>query len=318
MQGRPGWAHNDYWNTLADWGAIGLGLLILPVAVGATGVFRSWSSLQRSAQGAGARAAVVLGAGTGLVSLLVHSIFDFNMHIPANALMATALLALITVHWRFATQRFWVTARWPVQIAATVVLVGAGVYLIQEGMVGARVALATREAEKLAVGSPERVAALKQAWQMDPRNGGTAYEIGEHIRLKAWAGEAEDYRNLTLEAIEWFKKAAALNKWDPHPIIRIGMCLDWIDQYAEAEPYFRQALELDPNHWFPRAMMGWHFFQAEEFAEVRPWMNRSLELWAHDNPLARTYMDRAAKMLAEEARRNGTNNLKRPSVGDER
>jgi hypothetical protein len=47
-------------------------------------------------------------------------------------------------------------------------------------------------------------------------------------------------------------------------------------------------------------------------------MNRSLELWAHDNPLARTYMDRAEKMLAEEARRNGTNNLKRPSVGDER
>jgi O-antigen ligase len=302
-QGRPGRVHNDYWNTLADWGVIGLVLVLLPVAIGAWGGVRSWKYLHRSAQGAGTRAAIVLGAVAGLASLLVHSFFDFNMHIPGNAMVATAFLGLITVHWRFASQRFWITARWPVQVAATLVLLAAAVYVGREGVIRTREVIALRRAEQMPAGSSERIAALKDAWNIDPRNGQTAYEIGEHLRSRSWLGELGEYEELALEAAHWFERAAKLNRWDPYSLIRIGMCFDWLDEYARAEPYFQAALKLDPNHWYTCAMMGWHEYHAENYEAVRPWMNRSLELWANDNWLAHHYMVLADQALARQRAR---------------
>src|ERR1041384_5182850 len=66
--------------------------------------------------------AFVLGASVGLVAILVHSIVDFNMHIPANAILAIALMALLTGHLRFATDRYWISAGRPVKALAGVVM----------------------------------------------------------------------------------------------------------------------------------------------------------------------------------------------------
>src|SRR6185312_16304653 len=55
--------------------------------------------------------ALVLGASIGLVAILIHSFVDFNMHIPANAILAVTLMALLSSYVRFATERYWFTAR---------------------------------------------------------------------------------------------------------------------------------------------------------------------------------------------------------------
>jgi len=38
---------------------------------------------------------VTLGAMSGITAILVHSIVDFNLHIPANALLFTVLTAIV-------------------------------------------------------------------------------------------------------------------------------------------------------------------------------------------------------------------------------
>jgi hypothetical protein len=38
---------------------------------------------------------ITLGAMTGVTAILVHSISDFNLHIPANAILFTMLAAII-------------------------------------------------------------------------------------------------------------------------------------------------------------------------------------------------------------------------------
>lgn len=38
---------------------------------------------------------ITIGAMTGITAILVHSISDFNLHIPANAILFTVLAALI-------------------------------------------------------------------------------------------------------------------------------------------------------------------------------------------------------------------------------
>jgi hypothetical protein len=38
---------------------------------------------------------ITLGAMSGITAILVHSIADFNLHIPANAILFTVLAALV-------------------------------------------------------------------------------------------------------------------------------------------------------------------------------------------------------------------------------
>ncbi|HWN97343.1 MAG TPA: O-antigen ligase family protein, partial [Methylomirabilota bacterium] len=300
FQPRPGWSHNDYLNTLVDWGVTGLALILLPLGVASFGAVRSWRYLRRTGEKFGNRAAMVAGASLGLTALIIHSFFDFNMHIPANALLAAVLVAVITAHWRFATQRFWLRARWPVQIIATVLLGAAAVYLGREALFQTRQVRALRGVERLPASSPERVEALKRAFALDPRNGDVAYDIGEQLRLRASMG-ADGYKSAAIEAIDWLGRAQKLNKWNPHPLTAAGMCLDWLDRHDEAEASFKKALQLDPNHWFSRGMMGWHYFQTENYEQVRYWMERSLELDNRgENTLAYTYLNAAAKLQREQ------------------
>lgn len=298
VQPRPGRAHNDYWNTLADWGIIGLILVLLPVAVTGIGIVLSWKNLHRTGDSAGTRTALVLGSLLGLTAILVHSFFDFNMHIPANEFLAATLIGIITTHWRFASQRFWITARWPIRIAATLVLSGAAFYLGGQAVQRTRQDLALRLAQQKGFASKEGTAALEKAFRIEPKNSETALAIGEVLRLRSWNG-GDDYKTLALEALPWFQRAMELNRWDPQPYIRTGMCLDWIGRHAEAKIYFDKALQVDPNHWFTRGMMGWHYFQIENFAEARRWMEKSVEAELNANTFAYTYLEILRKKLSQ-------------------
>jgi O-antigen ligase len=135
VQLRPGRAHNDYLNTLVDWGVVGTVLVASAWVCLFIGVVRTWKFVQRAGDFVAkpsSRAAFVLGATAGLLALLVHSLTDFNVHIPANAILMVTLLALLTSHVRFATERYWVTLGWVTRLALTmVVLLGAG-YLARE------------------------------------------------------------------------------------------------------------------------------------------------------------------------------------------
>ena len=70
--------------------------------------------------------ALVLGASVGLVAILMHSVVDFNMQVPANAILAVTLMALLSTHLRFATDDHWVPGRMWVKILATLVEWGNG------------------------------------------------------------------------------------------------------------------------------------------------------------------------------------------------
>src|SRR5208283_4510278 len=84
-------------------------------------------------RGTSNRFAFFLGASAGLLALAVHSAVDFNLHIPANAILGVTLLALLTSNLRFATERYWLSARLPVRLLATIVLAGGVAYLGWQG-----------------------------------------------------------------------------------------------------------------------------------------------------------------------------------------
>jgi tetratricopeptide (TPR) repeat protein len=238
----------------------------------------------------------VLGASSGLVALLAHSFFDFNMHIPANAFLAVTLLALIASHMRFATERYWLTARWPWALAGTVVILGCLWYLVPQAVTRTRETALLRRAAGFKDGADEKIALLRQAFEIQPTNFETAFAVGEQLRALAVTGD-DGHRERAMEAAAWFERAIALNKWDVMSRLHLGMCLDWAGEYERATPYFQKAIELDPNHWYSRGMMGWHEFQQEHYQEAAEWFLKSRTVNWVNNPLANTYSPICEKML---------------------
>ena len=89
--GRVEQAHNDYLQVLADAGIVGLvigGFFIYQL-------FRTgWQNIQTSNS---FRRGVVVGALAGCFAILVHSLFDFVLHITAVAMLFITLISLVVV-----------------------------------------------------------------------------------------------------------------------------------------------------------------------------------------------------------------------------
>ena len=85
-------ADNDYLELLAEAGVLGF-----LVVVGGLGWF-AWRTLQRwSARHDPEVRGLVAGGLAGVVAIGVHSLVDFNLHIPANALTFAVLLGVLAV-----------------------------------------------------------------------------------------------------------------------------------------------------------------------------------------------------------------------------
>lgn len=281
VQGRPDRVHNDYLNTLVDFGVVGFAIVAAALAEFWWGVFRSWKYVQRAqsdlATKRSNRSAFVLGASLGLLAILVHSFVDFNMHIPANAILAVTLLALVAGHFRFATESYWQTVRWPLRIPL-MALLSAGIgclgYVAWHRSQELKWLLA---AEKMRPASTAQTEAYEKALALRPTNFEATYNIGEHYRLRAWRG-LEGHETLAAKAMEWFERGMELNPYDPYPPMRYAMCLDWLGRHDQALPYFEKALKLDPNSYYTRAHMGWHYAQLADWPKVIELMNESLKM----------------------------------------
>jgi O-antigen ligase len=316
IQLRPDRAHNDYINTLVDWGVLGLGLVLGTLALLAALLAGAWRHLGGAAADLGHRRsnrfAFVLGGATGLVALVLHSFVDFNMHIPANALLAVALLALLTAHLRFGTERWWINSPRLLTATLTLLVAGAVAFLGVTFRGQAVEQWWFAEARRLPLYSAVQAAYLEAAFEAEPKNFETAARVGECYRIQSWEG-GFDYRELAGEAIRWFERATQLNRFDDYSFLRLGMCLDWVGRRGESWPYYARAEELDPNGYYTVAHVGWHFVQQENYAAARPWFERSLRLqWKH-NPIAATYLEICNRRLLEAASGSGPAELRLPT-----
>ena len=308
VQASPDRAHNDYLNLLADWGAMGGIIVLTGVVTFGAGLRKTWKYVRPTendfGRGMSNRFAFFLGASAGLFALAVHSVVDFNLHIPANAILGVTLLALLSSNLRFATDRHWLGARRSVKMLATLALVAGVMYLSCQGWRRGREAAWLAQAESLPNFSPERTAAWKKAFDVEPMNFETAYNLGECFRTQSFDG-GQNYEDLAKTAIQWYARGMKLDPHNGYNYLRYGMCLDWLEKHDEAGPYFNRADALDPNGYYTAANVGWHYVQAGNWAAARPWLERSLRLEGRGNNMARFYLDTVERKLVENASGQG-------------
>ena len=306
VQKSPDRVHNDFLNALADWGLAGTALVCAAWAWLAAGVWKTWRAVRSSTQELGARRAsnkfaFVLGASAGLLAILIHSAVDFNMHIPANAMVAVALMALLSTHLRFATEQYWVRAMTWTKALASVMLLAGIVYLGQQGVRRVEHNCWMARASRAPDYSAAQVALYEKAFAVEPTDFDAAYGVGEAYRVQSQQKGGEDYKELAAKAMEWFARGMKLNPWDGYNFLRYGMCLDWVGRQAESGPYFDRAEQLDPNGYFTIAYIGVHFVELYDFAAAKPWFERSLSLEWIDNRIASSYLQIVNRKLAEGA-----------------
>lgn len=293
LQQRPEHAHNDYLELFADWGMVGGVIVFGGIGVFIFGLVKTWPHVRRAENDFGTgmsnRYAFYLGAVSGLFAMAVHSLVDFNLHIPANALAGVTVLALVASNLRFATERHWLHARLPLQLALTGALGVVVVYFAAQAWRRGGETFWRAQAEALPSFSTERAAALQKALACEPQNFQTAYDIGECFRTQSLEGGA-DFAGLAQSALTFYAQGIRLDPHDAYSPLRSGMCLDWLGRHSEAEKYYDDAEMRDPNGNYVVANIGWHFVQTGDYPAARQWFMRANKLANWQNDMAKNYL----------------------------
>ena len=307
VQDRPRYAHNDYLNTLCDWGVAGIGLIAAAVGLLCWGVLQVWQTLRKPSHETGSRfserTAFVVGAGVALLALMLHCFLEFNMQVGALAVTTVTLMALLVSQVRFATERYWRNPGRIGRILLTGVAAAAIGYLSAQGTrkametywlarANAAGAIAdpsdwsdmidpmltyVLERDSAESTPPESALALfTNAHEAEPMNWQTDYLIGEYLwQLALQLGP--DYNERVKQASNWYAQAMKLNPFDAYAPIGFGMCLDWLGQTQEATPYFRTALQDDPHNCFVSLEIGRHCITLGELAAARLWLRNGAQ-----------------------------------------
>lgn len=298
LQTNPVRVHNDYLNTLCDYGMVGFSLAICAVAVLFGGGFRAlgraWRETAANRRGDGDATNLLAGATAGAVALAIHSFLDFNLHIRANLLLAALVCGLICVGIRKSLETttggqsaFHLPTgfrRWLSGALAAAMAIG----FIWQLKFAVPEALALRQFSAAEWGSQEAQVALQRAARIEPANPVTMMKLGDHYRQRSMLGEG-DYEELGKEAIDWYGRALVQTPLSPYPPMNLGMCLDFLGRHDEARGFFARMIKLDPNGNRAKAMMGWHYFQIEDYARSREWIQSSLESRHPLDPVAINY-----------------------------
>jgi O-antigen ligase len=304
VQQRPEYAHNDYLNTLCEWGTVGMGIIAVFCGLLAWQVVQAWkafgSSSSESVLKKSDRRAFILGAAAGLFAVMIHCIIDFNMQIPGDAITAITLMALIAAHARFVSERYWKNPGVIGKICLTILALGAVVYLVGTGIHKGRETYWLRQAKNEKVSWSREKLCLKKAHEIAPDNAETDYLLGEGLRLISKDG-GSGYVDSAKEAIRWFAAGMAINRFDPRFPLRIGMCLDWIDHVRDATHYFDLAEHLDPNNYYIALEDGRHCVALGDDEDAKRWISRSLQIaWSTEARMAQIYlMDHIADPTAK-------------------
>jgi tetratricopeptide (TPR) repeat protein len=300
VQSRPQYAHNDYLNTLCEWGFIGIGIIAAVCALLARGVFEVWRTLRRPTNELGSRlsdrTAFVVGASVGLVALMLHCIVEFDMQIVALAMTAVTLMALLAAQARFATERYWGNPGRLGKILLTAVAAAAIAYLSAQGLrKGAQTYwLARAKAERT---QTERIIALAtKAHQAEPMDWEATYGLAEYLWQLSLL-EGPDYLDRAKQAMQWYAEAMQLNPFDPYLPLGCAMCLDRLGETRAATPYFELAHQLDPHNEDVCREEGRHCIELGDYAAAHQWLTDANR--APGSPLSLAELQKLDRMMAD-------------------
>lgn len=260
VQGDPIHVHNDYLQLLADYGWLGALLFAAVLVLHAVNGTRSFAQLRREVGAVGGssdRLALLAGCLSVLVAYLAHSVVEFNVQLPLNALVVAAVLAALAnpgaperageVHEPLGGLD--VAVQTALALTGAVLLTGAwrvvpGEYFVE------RARYALREGQPA-----EALAWARRGLAGSQDNPELCYHAGEAALQLAFASPAEA-ASLRTEAVGHFAGGLRAFPYDTRLALKLAQAQAATGDYWGASESLVYAEQLDPNSGFVPAFRG--------------------------------------------------------------
>ena len=284
---RAVFTHNDYVNTLCDYGAVGFFFVSLFWIYLALFLWHRGKS-----RGSDSKADACTGLGWSVAALmLVHALVDFNYHIPATAISSFLLLGIATaVIWpeRAALRKAWLHVLF--MLLATGLAVGTAARGWGTWAGWRSIPEKGAEAAKLPVETLEKMGQEMDRW--DPRSPVLAETLADAYRLKLTevyfspqesSPEAARLRKEKLDrlaeaAILWYRKAEERSPKDDAYYVRRASVLDLQGKFSEAEVLYRMGMQKRPNGKFFAVSYGNHLWRKGDLEGAKVEFEKAIAL----------------------------------------
>lgn len=243
-------AHNDWAQLVAETGVVGVAIALVFVAML---VWLAYGRLRRDGTGSGWW--LTLGSSASVAALAVHSAVDFNLHVPSNAFLASAVAGLLCVSAASARRR---RRRPPlahthpkvalVSVLCVAVAMGAAVHTALTHYLSTAL---LRRFEPSALHHARRLARANRLSPRDPRPLHMLSGLYAKLAKRKEAGNVERHYR---EAVKYGQLAIELNPTCSLYHERLAWLRYWgggspTKQDRElAEHHFKQAVAFDPAY----------------------------------------------------------------------
>ena len=204
--------------------------------------------LQFSADWRSSSLALNIGCLCAVAAYVIHSVVDFNLHIPANSMLMAFVFGMLANPGLETSQESGVAAKTSRVFqflipALGVALLAFALPKIPGEYYAEKARVALREKNYL-----EATAAAKTGIEWEKKNPDLYYYLGESERsMGSQFPSPALARSFYLVASDAFKKGLELFPEDDRLLLIESWTLDALGQPDEAENYLKQALEWDPN-----------------------------------------------------------------------
>jgi O-antigen ligase/cytochrome c-type biogenesis protein CcmH/NrfG len=290
FQIRPQYTHSDALQLTAEYGLTGLLLVTLALAV----FFYQAGRASHSANSTETKA-FATGAAAGVIAILVHSLGDFNMHIPANALLAVMLMGATAAIPAGNNPSARPGLKPLPRIILAIIVLAMAACIAWFGIHTAVAARYTRLAEqaKLLQQWDAALATAQRAIHFDPRSPEAHAQLGDIYRLQSLtldesAPDTEQYRLAKL-SIAAFERSIQLNPYQVEALLRLAVSYELNDDNDRALGAYHQALDVDPNNGFIHLRLGIFCHRIGDTARAKEAFQKAATLSDPDN-IAKTYL----------------------------
>jgi O-antigen ligase len=249
LQYDPIHAHSDYLELIAEYGIVGGAAMALFLGAHVRSGVRRLSGVVRAdmlprGEMSHERAGLLIGSLSALGAMAIHSVVDFNLHIPANALLFALIFGLLAggngaqpdqsraFHW------------------SRIALPALGLWLLLSGMPKIRgeywASLARKAFNRLDL--KRTVECATRAIEAQPENVDGYFYLGEAYRGFGTAIAQSSLRMPYFrKSVDAFRRGLEHFPQDEETWVRYGQALDGLRDFAGAETAYVTAINLDPN-----------------------------------------------------------------------
>jgi O-antigen ligase len=281
VQTDPVYAHNDYVQLLAEYGIVAGALLVGFLAAHLVSAWnfvqRMLRWLQQNEKMFSSSLALVVGAAAAIVALVVHSIFDFNLQIPANTLFVALLFGILANPGAPRESKGQESLTWvwsAIPFVLSLILIG----LISPRWRGESEA----EAARLAFLKHSYIVAVyhaRQAAEYGNEDPDTFYYLAESRRQLANTFTGANKHDFLIGAVEAFNQGLTYFPMDERSLVKGGLTYAELGDFSNAEKLFARAFDWDPNLGQIYAFYG-------AFLELEGRNDEAAKAYRHSNELS--------------------------------